>query len=446
MNNSRRENLLSILLIFLIILLIFQANYLWLKFSSKNEKIEPKDLSEEIHTEVLMPSRLVLNYGARNHVIQRNFYDIWKEHSHEFSRIIENATEENLKAIKLEEYLNLQDKESIVFKFSGTLSGSILINLLGNSKNNGINISVDSIYISKNNEVYVKGSESCYKLDGIKTDIDVENILNTRRDRGTNFINFKEAFGINKDILIPENNRIKTDKIYYTSGTESMEKRLKNNIAERFLETPIDYIREISQIGSINYVYENKFLSISDNGIIEYQNQEQRGNIDRNLYESLLTATDFISKKTGLTSGIFLEKIKPIDIENGAKKGYRFYFNYKETQTPLILNSEKNSFIELEVYKDFVKSYREVYLKKIENPSVELETLRVKNIKDVVEKNLEILKGQSTEEVLKNINAVSIVYLSGDEDTKKLKLHYEVSYKDRLYYFNISSGKFIRKR
>ncbi len=444
--DKRRERFLSLLLIFLIILVIIQLSFLWLNFSNKNYEKTQKESSEEIHIEVLMPSRLILNYGAKNHIVLRKFDDIWKEHSREFSKIIENATEENLKIIKAEEYLKLQDKESIVFNFGSTISGSILINLLGNSKNNGLNISVDSIYISKNNDIYIKGAGNYYKLEGINTNIDVQNILKTRRDMGVNFINFKEAFGINKDILIPQENRLETDKIYYTSGTESMEKRLKNNMAERFLNSNIDYIREISQKGSTNYSYENKFLSISDNGIIEYENRDKINNLDRNLYESLITATDFIYKKTGLTSGIFLEKIKPVDLKNEGKKGYRFYFNYKESQIPLILNSEKNSFIELEVYQDFVKSYREVYLKKIENPSVDREVVKIKNIKDVVENNLDIFGLKTKEEVLSNINALSIVYLSEENDAKKLKLYYEINYKEALYYFNISTGKFIRKR
>ena len=363
------------------------------------------------------------------------------------SEKLQKANSENLKLIDTEEYLNLQRQESLVFKFNSPLSGSVFVNLIGDKRNsNDINLSVDSIYISNLGEIYISGSKNFYKLVDIKVDFDIGEILKEVKSKGIRAVNFYEAYGIKKDIYIPDEDYISLQKVAYVSGLSNLEESMKSNLAERFLGIPIDYIREMSVDGKNTYVYENEYLSLSSDGIIEYSLESLFDVKSRDLNKSLDRAVEFIAQKTGISSGIYLEKIEPCDYNDNL--GYRFFFNLKDGQIPLVLPSKDHSFIEIDVYSEFVKNYREYYIRKDDNPIYKKEKINIEGIHKILKKNKETFNYKPVMDILSSIDNLSLVYLSSSSspEAQEPSLVYEMSYMGSVYYFDVEDGSLMMVR
>ena len=152
-------------IIFLIFLLVFQSKNLWLSFDTEDEDSKKVGEVKEFLEEILTPQRIVANLGDREHYMTTDIGEYWKLTAEDISEKLQKANSENLKLIDTEEYLNLQEQKSLVFKFNSPLSGSVFVNLIGDDRNsNDLNLSVDSIYISDLGEIYISGSKNFYKL------------------------------------------------------------------------------------------------------------------------------------------------------------------------------------------------------------------------------------------------------------------------------------------
>lgn len=434
------------ILIGLILLLVFQSKNLWLSFDIKSEdKVKIGEVDEFLQ-EILTPQRLIANFGEREHYMTTDLSSYWKMTGENISEKLQKATSENLQLIDIEEYLKLQKQKSLVFKFNSPLSGSVFVNLIGDKRNsNDINLSVDSIYISELGDIYISGSKSFYKLADIKVDFDIDEILKEVKTKGIRAVNFYEAYGIKKDIYIPDEDYLSLQKVAYVSGLGKLEEGMKANLAERFLGIPIDYIREMSVDGKYTYVYENEYLSLSNNGIIEYSLESLFDVKSRDLNKSLDRAVEFIAQKTGISSGIYLEKIEPCDYNES--RGYRFFFNLKDGQIPLVLPSKDHSFIEIDVYSEYVKNYREFYIRKDDDPIYKKDKISIEGIHKILRKNRRHFNNKSVMEILSSIDNLNLVYLIfSSEEAEEPTLVYEMTYMGNFYYFNVENGSLMMVR
>lgn len=440
------KSLSTLAIIFLVLLLAFQSKNLWLSFDTSDEDTMTIGDVSEFLEEILTPQRIIANLGDRDHYMTTKLSDYWKMTAEDISEKLQRATSDNLKLISIEEYLTLQKEKSIIFKFNSPLSGSVFVNLIGDNRNsNDINLSVDSIYISNVGEIYISGSKSFYKLVDIKVDFPIDNILDEVKERGLHAINFYEAYGIKKDIYIPDDDYVSLQKVSYISGLYNLEEDKKSTLAERFLNVPIDYIREITVDGKNTYIYENEYLSLSSEGIIEYSLESLFDVKSRDLNKSLDRAVEFIAQKTGISSGIYLEKIEPCDYNGNL--GYRFFFNLKDGQIPLVLPSKDHSFIEIDVYSEFVKNYREYYIRKDNNPIYKREKIYLQDIHRIINKNKDLFNDVTTMDVLSAIENLNLVYLSfNNYEAEEPMLVYEMAYMGNIYYFNTESGKLMMIR
>lgn len=434
------------ILIGLILLLVFQSKNLWLSFDIKSEdKVKIGEVDEFLQ-EILTPQRLIANFGDREHYMTTDLSSYWKMTGENISEKLQKATSENLQLINIEEYLKLQKQKSLVFKFNSPLSGSVFVNLIGDKRNsNDINLSVDSIYISELGDIYISGSKSFYKLADIKVDFDIDGILKEVKTKGIRAVNFYEAYGIKKDIYIPDEDYLSLQRVAYVSGLGKLEEGMKANLAERFLGIPIDYIREMSVDGKNTYVYENEYLSLSNNGIIEYSLESLFDVKSRDLNKSLDRAVEFIAQKTGISSGIYLEKIEPCDYNES--RGYRFFFNLKDGQIPLVLPSKDHSFIEIDVYSEYVKNYREFYIRKDNDPIYKKDKISIEGIHKILKKNRRHFNNKSVMEILSSIDNLNLVYLIfSSEEAEEPTLVYEMTYMGNFYYFNVENGSLMMVR
>lgn len=440
------KSLSTLAIIFLVLLLAFQSKNLWLSFDTSDEDTMTIGDVSEFLEEILTPQRIIANLGDREHYMTTDLREYWKMTAEDISEKLQRATSDNLKLINTEEYLNLQKEKSIVFKFNSPLSGSVFVNLIGDKRNsNDINLSVDSIYISELGEIYISGSKSFYKLMDIKVDFDIEKMLTEVKEKGLHAINFYEAYGIKKDIYIPDDDYVSLQKVSYVSGLYNLEEDKKSTLAERFLNVPIDYIREITVDGKNTYIYENEYLSLSSEGVIEYSLESLFDVKSRDLNKSLDRAVEFIAQKTGISSGIYLEKIEPCDYNGNL--GYRFFFNLKDGQIPLVLPSKDHSFIEIDVYSEFVKNYREYYIRKDNNPIYKREKIYLQDIHRIINKNRDLFNDVTTMDVLSAVENLNLVYLSfNNYEAEEPMLVYEMAYMGNIYYFNTESGKLMMIR
>lgn len=443
---KHHKSLSTLSIIFLILLLVFQSKNLWLSFDTSDEDTMTIGDVSEFLEEILTPQRIIANLGDREHYMTTDLREYWKMTAEDISEKLQRATSDNLKLINTEEYLNLQKEKSIVFKFNSPLSGSVFVNLIGDKRNsNDINLSVDSIYISELGEIYISGSKSFYKLMDIKVDFDIEKMLTEVKEKGLHAINFYEAYGIKKDIYIPDDDYVSLQKVSYVSGLYNLEEDKKSTLAERFLNVPIDYIREITVDGKNTYIYENEYLSLSSEGVIEYSLESLFDVKSRDLNKSLDRAVEFIAQKTGISSGIYLEKIEPCDYNGNL--GYRFFFNLKDGQIPLVLPSKDHSFIEIDVYSEFVKNYREYYIRKDNNPIYKREKIYLQDIHRIINKNRDLFNDVTTMDVLSAVENLNLVYLSfNNYEAEEPMLVYEMAYMGNIYYFNTESGKLMMIR
>ena len=443
---KHHKSLSTLSIIFLILLLVFQSKNLWLSFDTSDEDTMTIGDVREFLEEILTPQRIIANLGDREHYMTTDLREYWKMTAEDISEKLQRATSDNLKLINTEEYLNLQKEKSIVFKFNSPLSGSVFVNLIGDKRNsNDINLSVDSIYISELGEIYISGSKSFYKLMDIKVDFDIEKMLTEVKEKGLHAINFYEAYGIKKDIYIPDDDYVSLQKVSYVSGLYNLEEDKKSTLAERFLNVPIDYIREITVDGKNTYIYENEYLSLSSEGVIEYSLESLFDVKSRDLNKSLDRAVEFIAQKTGISSGIYLEKIEPCDYNGNL--GYRFFFNLKDGQIPLVLPSKDHSFIEIDVYSEFVKNYREYYIRKDNNPIYKREKIYLQDIHRIINKNRDLFNNVTTMDVLSAVENLNLVYLSfNNYEAEEPMLVYEMAYMGNIYYFNTESGKLMMIR
>lgn len=446
MKKKYSKSLSTFLIFFLILLLVLQSKNLWLSFNGKTEdEIQIGDVDEFLQ-EILTPQRIIANLGDRDHYMTTDLGPYWKMTGENISEKLQKATSENLKLIDTEEYLNLQKEKSLVFKFNSPLSGSVFVNLIGDKRNsNDINLSVDSIYISDLGEIYISGSKNFYKLVDIKVDFEIDEILKEVKAKGIKAVNFYEAYGIKKDIYIPDEDFLSLQKVSYISGLYNLEEYKKSNLAERFLGIPIDFIREMTVDGKNTYVYENEYLSLSSDGIIEYSLESSFDVKTRDLNKSLDRAIEFISQKTGISSGIYLEKIEPCNYNDNL--GYRFFFNLKDGQIPLVLPSKDHSFIEIDVYSEFVKNYREYYIRKDNNPIYKKEKINIEGIHKILKKNRKVFDYKSVMDILSSIDNLNLVYLSfNNYEAEEPMLVFEMAYMGSMYYFNTEDGRLMMVR
>lgn len=451
---NRKNLILNIILIFLIILAFFQASILWIYFPSINNSKENKNQydSNDLIKEVLKPRKLIINFSDGSHTLLHSFDDIYGEYSNFLANVFINSNSEKLSPITPEEYIKLTKEESLIFKFNNNLDSNIYSSLIGynKSKNTDTNL-IQEIYIGLD-KIAVRNDKGYFILN-IKGNIpNIQVTLNSLRERGySEFITFSEKYGINKNILIPKNNIFISKDSTYSTGIESLDPKLKTNLVERLLEMNIDNVKEITQADGTTYAYGNRFVRLLNSGLIEYENSENFSVPKRNLFISLNTSMSFISSKIGYVNDINIASIK--EIKNGSNVGYKISFNLNEDSIGVYpLSNDKINYIEIEVYSNYIKNYKEIYRKDILFPPSEYKKNYIKSLDSIIEENLNIflpiIEKDSKKIILENIDDINIAYVDNISsfNSNKLILAIKIDFNNRQLFFSLKNGKFLMER
>ena len=473
-----KEKMKTFLLISLFGLSIIFTKKLWIQlpneifdiFTNKNEVVG----SSYLLSDMIAPNKYLVNFNEKNHTL---FYDdskygLWTNTRKNLTSIF-GSKDAKVEEISKDEYSTYNGKRSIVFYFPEKINTYILARALDVKKPNIIvdtMPAIDKIYIYLGNEdpffVFSYGDKHISIYDpNIEISKSKDQLELIEEEKKYNYYySMKETMGTDKDIYIPyEMNNI-LPKVYVENEIRTLDEDRKRDLAEKFLGKDIDYVREIVESnGSVIYVHNQKVLKLNVNGTLEYFNSLEEVVSKRNLYESMNTAAEFISKYTGVPKGMHLSKTEEIRADNSV--GYKLTFKYRVRGIPIILgNMEVVDFVEIEVFNNHVRSYKH-FIRKDMNINVDniqdqrkmLPSFDVIDrnydfiIKKYLEKNeikREDIENIAIEEVISSIDDITLAYFDpclkdiGDQ----LIGVWAIRINGGLYAFDVYNGNLVYEK
>ncbi|MBU5424786.1 hypothetical protein KQI41_00070 [Tissierella pigra] len=472
------ERFKTFILMSLVCISLVFTKRLWIELP--NEMINIFNNKKEVYgvsyllSDMIVPNKYLLNFGYKNHTL---FYDDYKHRLWTNSRNVLNnilgSKSIEISELPNDEFSTYNGKRSLVFYFPEKVNTYILAKSLDVKDPNLIvdNLpSVKSIYIS-----LVDKDSFCVFSDGEKNlliydkSMDLDNLkkqINSIKENRNynNYFSMKEALEVNNDTYISYEMKSTLPTIHVENEIRNLDEEEKKELVEKFFNKNIDYIREIVESnGSTIYIYNQKVLKLNINGSLEYFHPLEELVRKRNLYQSLTTASEFISKSPGVPKGMYLAKVEEIEVDNNL--GYNLTFRYRVKGIPIILgNEEVTDFVQIEVFNDHIRSYKH-FIRKDMNKSVEsvpeakrnLASFDIldMNIDFIVEKYLEkndiqLLEGEEPvqAEVLETINDITLSYfdpcLKDIED--ELIPVWVIRMGDGLYAFNVYDGSLVYEK
>jgi len=379
-----KERLKTFLLVSLVGLSLIFTKRLWIELP--NDMFGIFNRQDEAHStsyllsDMIMPNKYLLNFDQKNHTV---FYDdskhkIWTNTRKELISIL-GSKDIIIADLPNDEFLTYNGKRSLAFYFPEKINTYILAKAL-NVKDPNIIVDTitnvnciyiyldkgDSFFVFSNGEKHITASDIAIDMTTVK-----EQMIKIEGQKNYNYYySMKERLDISNDIYIPYemNNTLPT--VYMENIIRTMTEDEKEDIAEKFFNRDIDYIREIVESnGSTIYVYDQRVLKLNINGTIEYFNTLVDIVKKRDLYLSLTTAAEFISKNANVPMGMYLAKVEEISVDDNL--GYNLTFRYRVRGIPVILgNLEIGDIVQMEVFNDHVRTYK-YYSRKDMNLPVE---------------------------------------------------------------------------
>jgi hypothetical protein len=215
--------------------------------------------------------------------------------------------------------------------------------------------------------------------------------------------------------------------------------------------------------GSTIYIYNNKVLKFNMNGTVEYFHSLEDTVQERNLYLSLSTAAEFISQKAYSAKGMYLAGIQ--EIEADGSLGYSLTFRYRVRGIPVLLgNREVEEYVQIEVFNNQVRSYRQLFRREMDLNIASLQDSRqIMSSFDVIDQNYlflesEYLKhtGESKEQlgdqvvqrVLSSVEDITISYYDPglkDQEERLIGV-WLIRAHGSVYAFNAYTGMLVYQR
>jgi regulatory protein YycH of two-component signal transduction system YycFG len=473
-----KEKFKTILLFLLVGTSLAMTQQLWMQFPERVTGFFEPEISYSssyLLSDMIAPNKYLVGFGGNNYtmVYDANKYGIWDTSKESLAKLLSSDT------IRIEEpesgYRPGQTGEmATVFYFPESISTYILAKAWDVKEPNDI---VDTIpYVDRIS--IVKGSGDPFFVfsgDGrdvliYDPEISVDNILSEilELDESTDFdyyYSLSEIFPTEVgDIYVPYELRNSLPVVYVSNDISQMTTEEMGILAERFLEREIDYIRQIVESnGSTIYIYNNKVLKFNMNGTVEYFHSLEDTVQERNLYLSLSTAAEFISQKAYSAKGMYLAGIQ--EIEADGSLGYSLTFRYRVRGIPVLLgNREVEEYVQIEVFNNQVRSYRQLFRREMDLNIASLQDSRqIMTSFDVIDQNYlflesEYLKhtGESKEQlgdqvvqrVLSSVEDITISYYDPglkDQEERLIGV-WLIRAHGSVYAFNAYTGMLVYQR
>ena len=472
-----KERLKTFLLISLVSISVILAKNLWLhapeelfKFASSVDD----EFNSYVLSDMIAPNKYLLNFSDINHTIMYDDskYGMWSKSR---SNLIEALSTKDIEITEIttDEYLDYNNVKSVVFYFSSEINTYILTRAWDiKDANNLVDImpNIESIYIylGSSNPFFIF-SEGNKHISVSPKDIDTSLLIDEINkiavtEEHTRYYSMKE-YGVKSDIFIPVEIDYSLPEVYVANDVFSYSSREKEQLAERFFDTDIDYIREIMESnGSTIYVSNQKVLKLNNSGIIEYFHALENNKVtEKNLFLSLSTAAEFLSERAEVQKGMYLAEIQEISQDENV--GYRLFFRYRVRGIPVILgNLEVEEYVNIEVFNDHVRSYK-YYARKDMNkiPSKTVDEDKMLPVLDIIDINYNFFEAKYLsknnieaaekivdiiDRVLASIEDITLAYYDPclKEQDQKLIPVWAIKYMGRTYAFDANNGILVYER
>ncbi|KPU27217.1 hypothetical protein TR13x_06565 [Caloranaerobacter sp. TR13] len=467
----QRERAKAFLLVSLVLISIFLTQQLWIQFPftlipSFNEDKDKGIGYNYILSDVISPEKYLINFGGNYTILYSGErYDLWLKTRSYLKGILQNE-DLSYKEIDEREIIKNDVKKSINLFFTEDIPIYMLVKVLNCKPSSSIYNSIKNvrniyIYLGRNPYIVLSNKTNHIKIYNIKVDtsILIDTLNEIERENVLKYYSIR-MWGIDKDVYIPINTSSLNYIIPYVYVNNEMntESYLSmESVAKSFFREDLEYARKIVETdGSVIFLYGQKGLKISKNGLIEYFNTLDENVTERNLFISLNKAVDFITNHLGWPEEAYLSSIE--EIEYKGNKGYRFKFTYRVNN--LTIYTDRNKFsspIEIEVFNKNVKSYKRYIrtISKVEYKKSSKET--VLPPEKVIETNLSMIKADVAKKnnlkieqidnftILSLIDDIELGYFDyGDKKYKqKLMGVWVIAVDGITYIFDMHDGKFV---
>lgn len=467
----QRERAKAFLLVSLVLISIFLTQQLWVQFPftlipSFSEDKEKSIGYNYILSDVISPEKYLINFGGNYTILYSGErYNLWLKTRSYLKGIFQNE-DLNYKEIEEGEIIKNDVKKSINLFFAEDIPIYMLVKVLNCKPSSSIYNSIKNvrsiyIYLGRNPYVVLSNETNHIKIYNVKVDTSI--LINTLDDiERENVLKYYSIrmWGIDKDVYIPINTSsldyvipyVYVDNEMNTESYLSME-----SVAKSFFEEDLEYVRKIVETdGSVIFLYGQKGLKISKNGLIEYFDTLDENVTERNLFISLNTAVDFITNHLGWPEEAYLSSVE--EIEYKENKGYRFKFTYRVNNLTIYADKSKfNSPIEIEVFNKNVKSYKR-YIRAVSRVEYKKSSKeRVLPPEKVIEINLSMIKADVAKKnnlkieeidnftILSLIDDIELGYFDYCDKKYKQKLIgvWVIDVDGITYIFDMHDGKFV---
>lgn len=437
------------------------------------ENLSSIENEEEVLADFISPERIMLNYSEENHAV---FYSdfgtyFWINTRKLFSNSFLDE-EISFSAMSEEDYINLKNQRSITYKFSNKLPLGAFFIANGDDMSNALintvpNISEFTISISSNFFVVLKNNNQYVKVEGIDYDISrIEAEFDQVRDK--DYVKYRTGniVSASKEVLVPLNLEETQTNIFVSNDMNLKDIEHIESIVKRFFGS-IEKTRKIEENdGTLIYMSNNKGLVFTKDGIVKYFDEIKTPVKKRDLEKSLKTYAAFISGKDYMPQNIYIADIQPI--ENGSDQGYKLSFGYKLNTKKVILDDgfskDLKYPIEVEVYNDYIKSYKRYYRKTSSLDRLNSFTLNIEYIMkplDILENNIDLIRYNYMKEnnltkesmetidnaqilsTLKDINAAYYDYCGNLDDSKLVEV-WIITLGKKTYIWDAYSGNLLK--
>lgn len=473
-----KEKFKTFLLVGLVGLSLIFTKNIW--FEMPNDKTEIFNNEEKVYSssyvlsDMIAPSRYLLNFNDKRHTVFHDDYrySLWTNTKDILYDILNDKDVEIIDLSK-EDMENYNNKRSIVFYFPEKVNTYILAKAFNVKDPNLIveevpNINSIYIYLGEGEPFFVfSNPEKNLRVNNKSIDSSIlnEQILKIEEEKNYNYYySMREKLGVDNDIFIPYEMKNIIPRVFVENQIRNLNEKERNELAEKFFNEDIDYIREIGENnGSTIFLYNQRVLKLNINGTLEYFHALEESIKKRNLYESMTTAAEFISNKAKAPEGMHLSKIEEIEADNSV--GYNFTFKYRVRGFPVILgNEEVSDFVNIQVFNNHVRSYKHYARKHMDKPmenlypegkilaSTEVMDMNYDIILDFYIKENEIpmeaREKVETEDVLASIKNVTLAYFDPcfkDMDEELIAV-WVIEMKQSIYAFDVYNGSLIYQK
>lgn len=467
----QRERAKAFLLVSLVLISIFLTQQLWVQFPFTliPSFSEDKDKSigyNYILSDVISPEKYLINFGGNYTILYSGErYNLWLKTRSYLKEIFQNE-DLSYKEIEEGEIIKNDVKKSINLFFAEDIPIYMLVKVLNCKPSSSIYNSIKDvrsiyIYLGRNPYVVLSNETNHIKIYNVKVDTSI--LINTLDDiERENVLKYYSIrmWGIDKDVYIPINTSSLNYVIPYVYVNNEMntESYLSMEfVAKSFFEEDLEYVRKIVETdGSVIFLYGQKGLKISKNGLIEYFDTLDENVTERNLFISLNKAVDFITNHLGWPEEAYLSSVE--EIEYKGNKGYRFKFTYRVNNLTIYADKSKfNSPIEIEVFNKKIKNYKR-YIRTVSRIEYKKNSKeKVLPPEKVIETNLSMIKADIARKnnlkieeidnftILSLINDIKLGYFDYCDKKYKQKLIgvWVIDVDGITYIFDMHDGKFV---